>query len=290
MRQVERRMKRLGLTAVLVGALSATGVKATASDLDVTASPVVPGVTQAEIKQLFGNRLDQTTRAESLLLFAQAMDATSSASPFAGQRIGVPYLVGDGAGFWAMSLATHDRSIETLVNNAFLLLFMDASQENMPERSARALELLEAASDRGYWPADIYLAEHYFDQASQHLPAPFDIERVRLEKIGKAFEHYLSCAQVGFAPCQLKLGFMYLVAGSLEAGVPLLQAAIEIVRQDARYLDSVETMKDVVDALDVLTSPHLDLRETEMQLYEMMKAELSVNYPLGEKAVLNGAG
>ena len=263
----------------LCAALS-IGANAIASESDLAASPVIPGVTKAEVEQLFGDRLDQASRAESLLLFAQAMDATTTESPFADQRIGVPYLVGEGAGFWAMSLATNDRSIETYVNNAFLLLFMDVAQDKMRERTDRAITLLQDVSARGYWPADIYLAEHHFDAATQPVAAPMDAERYRATHLNQAFGHYLSCAKTGFAPCQLKIGFMYLASGSLEAGLPLLQAAIEIVRQDRRYLDSQETMSDIVDALEVLTSPHLQLQDEEIRLYRAMREELAANYPL----------
>lgn len=269
------RSKLLGTLMYLAsGAVLSTLMISRVFAYDTAVTVHIPEISHADVGILFGHNLENASRSEHLLLLAAAMDVTAPGSLFTDQRIGVPYLVGEGAGFWAMSLATQDVDVDTLVNNALLLLFVDAAQDQMEARQSAAIELLEKASDKGYWPADVYLAEYYFEKALDVTPASPKGGNTKTAHLTSAYGHFLACAKVGFAPCQLKLGFMYLVSGTVDASIPLLQAAMDVVRFDRRYLDSPETIRDVYDALTVLTAHALHLRADERALYLAMRDEM----------------
>jgi len=244
--------------------------------LPAAAEVAAPEIRKQDVEERFGQRLENATRSENLLLLGIALDAVNAESPFNDREIGIPYLVGDGAGYWALLLSQGDHSVDVLVNNALMLLFADKDDEVMPQvdRTAAAIKLLTLAQKKGYWPASAYLAEHYFDLAAQPVLPPMIPDQIQPGYRKTAFDYYKACTKVGFAPCHLKVGFWYAADEKPEAALPLLKAGVELVSRDRRYLTIPDVVSDTRTALAVLSSPGLDLNQNERQFYQSMQEEL----------------
>lgn len=249
---------------VLVGAVLA---------LPAVAQITVPEIRKQDVEERFGQRLKNATRAENLLLLGIALDTVNAESPFKDREIGIPYLVGDGAGYWALLLSQGDRSVDVLVNNALMLLFADKGDEVMPQidRTAAAVKLLTLAQREGYWPASAYLAEHYFELAAQPVLPPLIPDHIQSRYRKAAFDYYMACTKVGFAPCHLKVGFWYLSDHKGEAGLSYLKAGIELVGRDKRYMTIPDVVGDTELALTLLSSPSLPHTVEEGAFYQSMR-------------------
>ena len=256
------------IASVLVGAMLALPVAA-----DITA----PEIRKQDVRERFGQRLENATRSENLLLLGIALDAVNAESPFKGREIGIPYLVGDGAGYWALLLSQGDHSVDVLVNNALMLLFADKGDEVMPqaERNVAAVKLLTLAQQKGYWPASAYLAEHYFDLAAKPVLPPLIPDQIQSGYRKTAFDYYMACTKVGFAPCHLKVGFWYLSDHKIEAGLPYLKAGVELIGRDKRYMTTPDVVDDTGLALDLLTSRSLSHKAEEGDFFQSMRKSLS---------------
>lgn len=258
---------------VLVGAVLA---------LPAVAQITVPEIRKQDVEERFGQRLKNATRAENLLLLGIALDTVNAESTFKDREIGIPYLVGDGAGYWALLLSQGDRSVDVLVNNALMLLFADKSEEVLlpVERTTAAVKLLTMAQREGYWPASAYLAEHYFELAVQPVFPPLIPDHIQSRYRKAAFDYYMACTKVGFAPCHLKVGFWYLSDHKVEAALPYLKVGVELVGRDKRYMTMPDVVGDTDFALALLTSPSLSHTAEEGAFYESMRKSLS-NAPMG---------
>ena len=245
--------------------------------LPVSAETSTPNVRKQDVEERFGERLENASRSESLLLLGIALDTVNANSNFKGQQIGIPYLVGDGAGYWALLLTQGIQSVDVLVNNALMLLFADKDDKSLSqaERVAAAVKLLTAAEAEGYWPATAYLAEHYFNLASQAVQPPMMPDSKIQNGYRKvAFDWYRACAETGFAPCHFKVGLWYVADQKVEAGLPFLKAGVELVRRDKRYLTVPDVVSDASFVLKLLSSPTLDNTEQELQMIAALQSEL----------------
>ena len=245
-------------------ALSSTVALATPSE------PTTPILTQEEVTTAFGENLEMAPRAEALLMLAVAMDATTPSSPFADQQIGIPFITSERMGYWVMLFQQGDRRVETLVNNALIVLFMHDPAIPLSKRQPAAATLLSLAAKQGYWPAKAYLAERHFEQMQQQLDTPLMPAMSAENQRGQIFADLQACAQVGFAPCHYKLGFWYLAGGQVEAALPMLQAGVELVRRDRRYLSDKATLEDTVDSLKILVDERAPITVGERTQYQQI--------------------
>ena len=94
-----------------------------ASESNSSAEKPFPEVTFDKVQEIFGHNLDTDDTVLKTLLLAIGMDHTSTESPHANERIGIPYIVHEGPGYWVARLKSGERKLEVLVNNALLLLF-----------------------------------------------------------------------------------------------------------------------------------------------------------------------
>jgi len=254
--------------------------------LPAMAEITAPEIRKQDVEERFGQRLEQADRAENLLLLGIALDTVSTNSRFKDQQIGIPYLVGDGASYWAMLLSQGIRSPDVLVNNALMLLFADKGEGVIPhdQRVSAAVRLLKAAETRGYWPATAYLAEHFFELARQAARPPMmPKNQIQNGYRDESIARYVSCAKTGFAPCHLKVGIWYMADQKVEAAMPYLKAGVELVRRDPRYLKTPDVVEDVEFALAILSSPTLDHKAEERELFAALHSEIQ-----GLRAPVNG--
>lgn len=222
-----------------------------------------PNISEEEVVSVFGQSLFKGGRSENLLLLAIAIDNQSSTSPTAHEKIGIPYIVDAGPGYWVRLLQMNESTLDVLVNNALMLLYMRSSgKETREQRKAAAYRLLEIAAQKGYWPAMAYIAEETLNTATPDTPEA---------KIKQSFDYLNQCASVSFAPCQFKLGIWYLNDESKPgAWVPFLQTAIEVSSKDERYKTSKETISDLEFALTILSDPKSGLPQEQRKHYLKM--------------------
>lgn len=207
---------------------------------------VAPEVTFDKVSEIFGHNLSTNEFSRKTLLLAIAMDHTTADSPHFSSKIGIPYIVHSGPSFWVNRLQSGDLSLEVLVNNALLILFTKA---DIPGRENGTIKLMRMAAKKGYWPADYYLAE--MDLRERGISTPLLSENPAFEKgrgvspgaINQAtFQRYTRCAEMGFAPCQFRLGFWLAASpATLPQGILALRHAIRTSLSDVRYkgLDNV---------------------------------------------------
>lgn len=203
----------------------------------------IPEVTFDKVQEIFGHNLDTDDTMLKTLLLAVGMDHTSSNSPHAEQDIGVPYIVHRGAGYWVARLKTGERALEVLVNNALLLLF---TKEEIPNAKETGVALLIAAADKGYWPADYYVAEI---NLANHLTMDYTIASPKTGLIKgdvkaiaqDTMARYNRCAEMGFAPCQYRIGFWLSNSPqTLKDGLDVLRTAIHTTMNDTRYQGALD--------------------------------------------------
>jgi len=227
----------------------------------------IPNPSRAEVYEIFGNRLSQGSRADDLLLLAIAMDAQSQ-SPTSTLPIGIPYIIrAGGPGYWATLYAQGDHTVDVLVNSALLLLYMEegAAQSELVRRQG-ALSMLMSASDKGYWPADVYIAQAMIKEG---LNGSLLMRPAQLEQLQRAHAGLVTCAQVDFAPCQIDLAIWMLTQDvpTDQSAVGLLRRGIDIAARDKRYLHSPRVLKDLSQAINVLLMPDIELTQNERELY-----------------------
>ena len=244
-----------------------------AEQRDVDLNP--PEVTRDQVEALFGQRLENADRAESLLLLAIALESSSSKANHSSNNIGIPWIVGESAGYWALLLKQGDRRVDVLVNNALLLMFSQGSNPSRALRLKGSKTLLEQAADFGYWPAQAFLGELLIEELSQPYQRPNSLDFDRSQKFEQAFNYLKGCAKAGYAACHFKLGFWYASVGQVEAAEPLFKAGLELIRRDRRYLSSDIMVTDALDVLDLLTQTTVPNDASEARLYSSFKQSLN---------------
>ncbi len=202
-----------------------------------------PEVTFDKVQEIFGHNLDTDNTMLKTLLLAIGMDHTSKNSPHADQNIGIPYIVHKGLGYWVARLKSGERKLEVLVNNALLLLF---TKEEIPKSKETGFALLKSAADRGYWPADYYVAE---SNLTNHLTMDYTSTPSNAGLISKdtkaiaqdTMACYNRCAEMGFAPCQYRIGFWLSNSpDTLKDGLNILRTAIHTTMNDTRYQGALD--------------------------------------------------
>ena len=210
---------------------------------------LAPHMTEETVISHFGDRLTSAAREERILLTAIAFDHAAPGSPFHGDRVGIPYITGDGPAIWVQRLAEGKRDIATTVNNGLMLLFLNSSEIEPAQRRLGAIQLFEQAAEAGYWPVNYYLAYALLTRSQ------VDLEQRRTDLV-RAQTLLAQCAEVGFAPCQYSLGFWALEHPSTASqGKEMLTAAIEITRRDERYTKNPFVMQDFKTGLALLAHP-----------------------------------
>lgn len=233
-------MVKMALMAAAFTALLGVGGPVMAASPPIYSSPkAVPDVEFKQVQAIFGDRLETSKAELKLLLLAVAMDHTSPNSPTIKQRIGIPYVVSSGPRYWVTRLQDGERSLEVLVNNALLLLY---TKESIPGGQKMARDLLRAAAAKGYWPADYYVAEiqlqeSLFKDEQQFSLLTDSIVDLQRKKIAQdTFAKLSRCAEIGFAPCQYRVGFWLLAEEDRRSdGVKALRQAVKTTLQDQRY-------------------------------------------------------
>ncbi|UZE97279.1 hypothetical protein [Alkalimarinus alittae] len=198
-----------------------------------------PVVTFDKVEELFGHNLDTSDFTLMGLLLAIGMDHTSKSTPNTDQDVGIPFIVAKGPNYWVSRLSDGERGVDVLVNNALLLLF---TKEKIPNAKEGALKLMEAASEKGYWPADYYVADynlttHLTRDFSEFSVPPKNINTDQLTLVAKdTMNRFNSCADMGFAPCQFRIGYWLANSPrSLGPGLEVLRQAIKTAQSDTRY-------------------------------------------------------
>jgi len=227
----------------------------------------IPNPSRAEVYEIFGNRLNEGSRADDLLMLAIALDSQSQ-SATSSLPIGIPYIVrAGGPGYWATLYAQGDHTVDVLVNSALLLLYMqEGSAKEEPARRQGALKLLMSASEKGYWPADVYIAQAMIEES---LNGPLLMRPAQHASLKRAHEGLMTCARVDFAPCQIDLAIWMLTQDvpADQDAIGLLRRGIDIAARDKRYLHSPRVLKDLAQALDLLLLPVNGLTTQERELY-----------------------
>lgn len=203
-----------------------------------------PEVTFDRVSEIFGHNLDTSEERLQTLLLAIGMDHTTSTSPHFEEEIGIPFVVHYGPSHWVNRLTSGDMSVDVLVNNALLLLFAEA---DIPNREKAAFDLMKLASEKGYWPADYFVAEtnllnHLVRGPEVAIPMAATIKSSGLNQVAQdTLDAFSRCAEIGFAPCRYRIGFWLSTSQkTLEDGLKVLQAAINVNLKDTRYEDKLD--------------------------------------------------
>jgi hypothetical protein len=281
----------MNMLSKLVGsALLTVSFAAGAADLetalDYTETKVAPEITLDVVQEIFGFNLDNAQGIEKIFLLAVGMDHTTPGSPHADQEIGIPYIVDRGPAYWVSRLQDKQYELEVLVNNALLLMF---TKEEIPGGDKAAAGLLRKASEMGYWPADYYVADYnianYLARDVTELATVTngiqdpDLQRLASETMAK----FNSCAELGFAPCQYRLGFWLTSAeNTMKDGLEVLMHAIKTTLADKRYQgilngSVIEAAKEVVMKGDlagidsIVRQEYLTLMQDQIKLLQRGK-------------------
>lgn len=235
-------MRSLIGTLCLVGAMT-IAAPASASSETPSGKPF-PEVTFDRVSEIFGHNLDTSEERLQTLLLAIGMDHTTPTSPFLEEEVGIPFIVHYGPNHWVNRLTSGDMSVDVLVNNALLLLFAEA---DIPNREQAAFDLMKSASKKGYWPADYFVAEtnllnHLVRGPDVAIPMAATIETSGLKQVARdTMDAFSRCAEIGFAPCRYRIGFWLSNSQqTLQDGLKVLQAAIDVNLKDTRYEDKLD--------------------------------------------------
>ncbi|QFT57129.1 hypothetical protein [Microbulbifer sp. THAF38] len=256
------------------------------SDEDTSISgKAFPEVTFDKVQEIFGHNLDTDDTVLKTLLLAIGMDHTTTKSPNASQRIGIPYIIHDGPAYWVRRLQSGDNSLEVLVNNALLLLY---TIENIPKAKETAFILLKASAEKGYWPADYYIAEvnleeHLTQDYLSATPSTGLMDNPTKTIAKDTMARYNRCADMGFAPCQFRIGFW--LSGSpksLSDGLNILRAAIHTTRADTRY-------QGVLDGAMIMAAREIVFKGKQAGIDSVVREEYA-NLIKQQLAVLSESG
>lgn len=235
-------MRSLIGTLCLVGAMM-IAAPASASAETSSGKPF-PEVTFDRVSEIFGQNLDTSEERLQTLLLAIGMDHTTPTSPFLEEEVGIPFIVHYGPNHWVNRLTSGDMSVDVLVNNALLLLFAEA---DIPNREQAAFDLMKLASEKGYWPADYFVAEtnllnHLVRGPDVAIPMAATIETSGLKQVAQdTMDAFSRCAEIGFAPCRYRIGFWLSNSQqTLQDGLKVLQAAIDVNLKDTRYENKLD--------------------------------------------------
>lgn len=228
-----------------------------------------PEVTFDKVQEIFGHNLDTDDTMLKTLLLAIGMDHTSSDSPHSDQDIGIPYIVHKGPGYWVARLKSGERKLDVLVNNALLLLF---TKEEIPNAKETGFALLKTASEMGYWPADYYVAEndlvnHLTMDYTSVSPKSGVMNGEKKAIANETMKRYNRCAEMGFAPCQYRIGFW--LSGSpqtLKDGLNVLRAAIHTTTNDTRY-------RGVLDGALVMAAKEIVFKGDQVGIDKVVREE-----------------
>lgn len=277
------RTLKTALGAVLLSMASVSFASTMEVPIDYGHTKVAPDVTLDVVQDIFGFNLDNAQGIEKVFLLAVGMDHTTPNSPHADQEIGIPYIVDKGPKYWVSRLQEGHYDLEVIVNNALLLMF---TKEEIPGGKEAASKLLGKASEMGYWPADYYVADYNIANylardvtelatATNGIQDP-DLKRLASETMAK----FNSCAELGFAPCQYRLGFWLTSAeNTMKDGLEILMHAIKTTLADKRYQgilngSVIEAAKEVVMKGDlagidkIVRQEYLTLMQDQIKLLQ----------------------
>ncbi|MDN3385101.1 hypothetical protein QL995_20970 [Pseudoalteromonas sp. APC 3358] len=222
--------------ALLFFSMSAGATEETTESLPYKPSP---DVSFEKVEGIFGQNINTSDSTLKMLLLAIGMDHTAVHSPHFSQSIGIPFIADRGPEYWVSRLKSGETELEVIVNNALLLLF---TKESIPDGHNAALKLMTVAAERGYWPAEFYVAEkslmerlvHDFSKPS---PRTGKIQAESQRALAQAtMDRFSRCAQMGFAPCQYRVGFWLSAGNSTKRqGLGVLRQAIQTTMKDTRY-------------------------------------------------------
>lgn len=245
-----------------------------------------PEVTLDVVQEIFGFNLENAEGINKVFLLAVGMDHTTPSSPHFDQEIGIPYIVDKGPAYWVSRLKDEQIELDVIVNNALLLLF---TKEDIPGAEKAATKLLSSASDMGYWPADYYVADYnianYLSRDITELTSKgVGIQDPRLKNMAAETKAMFSrCAELGFAPCQYRLGFwMTSSESTMKDGMDVLMRAIKTTLADKRYQgilngSVIEAAKEVVMKGDlvgidrIVRQEYLTLLQDQIRLLQRDK-------------------
>lgn len=105
-------------------------------------------------KWWFGNNIENATGSEGQLL--KAIEESNIRGEFQGAEIGIPANIEHGTAYWLHRYRTNDGKLDTIVNAALMMLFLD-SEELKDDRGDAAFNLLSDAAMMGYEPAREYV-------------------------------------------------------------------------------------------------------------------------------------
>ena len=237
-----------------------------------------PDVSFDRVEKVFGYNLNTSDPISTNLLLAIGMDHTSANSPSKDLDIGIPFIIDKGPGYWVDRLSRKDYAIDVLVNNALILLF---SIEDIPDSEATASKVLAAAADKGYWPADYFIADTAInDELTRNFNAfsvvPYAISADQKKETARQTMKKLNrCAAIGFAPCQFRIGFWLSNSpSSLKDGIGVLREAIKTALKDNRYMGVMNGTVVMAAQLIVVQGGRVGLDDVILEEY----AKLAQSY------------
>lgn len=262
-------MKKINIITIILSAIMFCGF-AYGEGQSKTSGKPYPEVTFDKVEEIFGHNLDTDDTTLKTLLLAIGMDHTAPGSPHIEQQIGIPYIVHKSAEYWVSKLKTGERRIDVLVNNALLLLF---TKEDIPNSKSVAFDLMKLAADKGYWPADYYIAENnlskYLTPDYSHLtPKTGAITSENIDMARDTMMRYNRCAEMGFAPCQYRIGFWLTNSDkTIKDGLSVLRQAINTTISDNRYTTTLDRAMISASAEIVLKGDTVGIDEETRQKY-----------------------
>lgn len=221
--------------------------------LSVSIAHESPDVTHNEVNQLFGGNLNTATAEQNMLLLAIAVEQTNGGK----KGIGIPYIIESGPDFWVQRLNTNTPSVQSLMNNALLVLF---TNEEIPDRNKHALRLIQLAANSGYWPAQFYVAEQ-------------ELKKGKFMDNHVAFGNLQSCAVANFVPCIFRIGFWLLESPQRkQEGIDTLKLAIYTATSDIRYKGYLKQTISLASKAILKYSPTLSLSPEGIDHYRSLSS------------------
>lgn len=208
---------------------------------------IAPETNIERIVEVFGHDLSRLPTPVANFLLGVGFDKTAPNSLTFNEPIGVPYIAYTGAEYWLKEYSNHNDDIATLLNTVIVLLLNQRIQiehdleDDIDTVITRTLNKLE---QYGFWPASYLLAERAFIEAETTTPS--------MQTIIQAMDKMAHCADVNFAPCQMRLALqLHSNPKAQHISMDVLKMSLRTYLMDKRYIGHD---KDVVNVVKNLIS------------------------------------
>lgn len=194
--------------------------------------PIVPPETnEITVLETFGHDLSSLPEQLNNFLLAVSFDKVTKGSVSFELPVGVPFITYTGNKYWIDQLLANEDDLSTLLNSALILLL--SSNEMLPPDESVNIDdtinsLLLKLEEKRYWPASYLLAEHaVLASKTRHISMPEQISTIN---------RLFTCGEIGFAPCQIRLGLQLFQNEQMkDKAILLLRNGLSIYDTENRY-------------------------------------------------------